>query len=100
MRLYKNVKEITNVNNISPKNKGVLIVAQSSVSSSLTTSDVQIYNADNTKFTIDVNIYPATDPSGVPYTLTADQGSFSIIPFTISGITLSGLADMKSYELF
>jgi hypothetical protein len=100
MRLYKNLKEITNVANISKKNKGVIIVAMDAVSSSVVTSDVELLNADNTKFTIDNNIFPANDPSGVPYNLTINQSSYSLIPFTICGITLSGGANIKAYELF
>jgi len=99
MRLYNNLKKYEGT--ITKKNKGVLVVYESSVSSSPDIiATLSVVNTDNTASTVTLFSYPATDNSGVPNTVPTNGTSYVFFPFSISGITLGTGGSISAYELF
>ena len=99
MRLYKKVKQITNLQNISPQSKGVIVVAQYNDLNVALNNTVEIKNYDGTSFTVILTLYPAQNIAGLS-NISENLGSYSIIPFNVKGITFASGAVIKAYELF
>ena len=99
MRLYNNLKKYAGT--ITKKNKGVLVVYESSLSSSPTTvATLSVVNTDNTASTVTLGAYPTADNSGNPNAIPTNGTSYVFFPFSISGITLGTSGSISAYELF
>ena len=99
MRLYNNLKKYEGI--ITKKNKGVLVVYESSnVSSGTTVATLSVVNTDNTASTVTLGAQPATDNSGTPTAILTNGTSYVFFPFSISGITLGVGGSISAYELF
>jgi len=99
MRLYNNLKKYTGT--ITKKNKGVLVVYESSNSSTpIIVATLSVVNTDNTSSTVTLGAYPATDINGNPIFIGTNETSYVFFPFSISGITLGTGGSVSAYELF
>ena len=100
MRSYKKIKKITNLHNISPQSKGVIIVAEyANLANALTNNVAEIKNLDGTTLTYSFTLYPAEFSGGVT-TIAEDVSSYSILPFKLKGITLDSSGTISVYELY